>query len=356
MSQGSVRIGKIAGIDIELHWLFILLILVFIIFEPLVGLILVLLFVCVLLHELSHSITAMRNGIRVSKIILLPIGGASIIDQITIAPEVEFSISIAGPIASLLLGGLFGILVVFTPPGIITLIVQNLFVINILLGLLNLLPAFPMDGGRVFRSYLQRKYSSYDATMMTAKASRYVMVLIIIATLLWVARPIGSIGYKESLILIDFITVFFLYEGTKAEEGNAIITRETKGLTVKDVIGRGYAQIRWEAPIRDLFPLLKRSREHVILTKAPDGRYQLVNVFDQASLGRAARISDLAVEIPNVQDSSTITDALSKIEATQFRIGAVLKGNKLVGIATGQHISAFITLHMSGRTARKGFK
>ena len=126
MSQGSVRIGKIVGIDIELHWLFILLILFFIWLSPLLGFIWILLFVCVLIHELSHSITAIHNGIKVTKIILLPIGGASIIDQTEMDPNVEFNISIAGPIMSLALGGIFGIMVIFTPPGILTYIVQYL--------------------------------------------------------------------------------------------------------------------------------------------------------------------------------------------------------------------------------------
>ena len=147
MAQGSVRIGRIAGIDIELHWLFILLILFFIYLSPLLGFIWILLFVCVLIHELSHSITALRNGIKVSRIILMPIGGASIINDIGINPEAELNISVAGPLMSFVLGGIFGILVIFTPPGIITYIVQYLFLINILLGVFNILPAFPMDGG-----------------------------------------------------------------------------------------------------------------------------------------------------------------------------------------------------------------
>ena len=170
MANGSVGIGKIAGINIELHWMFILLIALFFFISPLLGLIWILLFVCVLIHELSHSITARRNGIKVVKIVLLPIGGASMIEEINIDPRVEFNIAIVGPIMSLFLGGLFGILVLFTPPGMITFIVQYLFVINIFLGIFNILPAFPMDGGRVLRSYLENKHNFYEATMLTAKA------------------------------------------------------------------------------------------------------------------------------------------------------------------------------------------
>ncbi len=357
MSQGSVRIGKIAGIDIELHWLFILLILFFIYLSPLLGLIWILLFVCVLIHELSHSITAKRNGIKVSRIILLPIGGASMIDQIEIDPSVEFNISIAGPITSLLLGGLFGILVVFTPAGIITYLVQYLFLINILLGLFNLLPAFPMDGARVLRSYLQRRHNFYEATMTTARVSRYFMVLIIIGTLVFVALPTGySVLNKEVLFVWDLIIVFFLYGGMKAEEDNVVLKQETKGLTMRDVIGKNYAVIRWDAKLSDLYALMKRSREHTIITVNPQGVYCVVNVFDQKVLKNAGSVADISAEIPSIQASSNISDALSRIESVPFRIGVVLNGKKLIGIATGQHVSAFLALHMAGKTSRKGFK
>lgn len=356
MAQGSIKIGSIFGIDIELHWLFILLILVFIWISPLLGLIWILLFVCVLIHELSHSVTALRNGIKVSRIILLPIGGASIIDLVEIDPKVEFNISIAGPITSLALGGLFGILVAFTPMGILTYIVQYLFVINILLGLFNLLPAFPMDGGRVLRSYLQKKKNFYDATILTAKVSRYFMALIIIATAIWVLLPTGSTANKETMFIWDLIIVFFLYEGMRAEEGNAQIRNETKGMKLRDVISGNYSLIGWNASAGSLYSLIKRRGEHIMLTKSPAGTYCLVNVFDQNAISKARRVCDLAIDIPNLQHSAGMADALASIESTQFRIGAVLNGRKLIGIATGQRMTALINLRMSGKIPRKGFK
>ena len=354
MSQGAVCIGKIAGIDIELHWLFILLILFFIYLSPLLGLIWILLFICVLIHELSHSITAIGNGIKVSKIILLPIGGASIIDQTEIDPKVEFNVSIAGPITSLLLGGIFGIIVIFTPPGIITYLVQYLFLINILLGLFNLLPAFPMDGGRVLRSYLEKKKNFYDATMITAKVSRYFMLLIIIGTVVFVALPTGyPLINKEIIFIWDLIIVFFLYEGMRAEEDNVMIRQATKGLTIKDAMSGNYAIVKWNSKASELYNLMKKSREHTLITKNPQGVYCVVNVFDQGALKRAASVKDLAAEIPNMQSSTTISDAVSKIEAAPFKIGVILRGKKLIGIATGQHISAFLALHMRAKTRGK---
>lgn len=355
MAQGSLKIGRIAGIDIELHWLFILLILVFLYLSPTFGFVLILLFLCVLVHELSHSITAQRNGIKVSRIILLPIGGASIINELQIDPKVEFNIAIAGPVMSLLLGALFGVAVIFTPPGMITLLVQVLFVINILLGAFNILPAFPMDGGRVVRSYLQRRRSFYDATMITARISKYCMALIVIATVAFVLVPSSySMGTRELTLVWDLVIVFFLYEGMKAEEGAVIIGNETKGLKIRDAVSRRYSVIYRDASSKSLYSLLKRRKEHIILTRMPRGEYALVNVFDRKAVARASSVSELAVEIPNIQASTSVSDTLSRIEDTSFRVAAVLEGSRLLGVATGQYITAFLALHMAGKTRRKG--
>ena len=126
MADASLGIGKIFGVAVELHWTFIALLLITLLLSPYAFVLIALLFVCVLIHELLHCIVSMRNGINVRKIILLPIGGASIIDQVSIAPEVEFNVAIAGPLMSLLLGVAFGAMVVIAPPGIANQILQFL--------------------------------------------------------------------------------------------------------------------------------------------------------------------------------------------------------------------------------------
>ncbi len=356
MPQGSLHIGKILGIDIELHWLFILLILFFLYLSPLFGFIWILLFVCVLIHELSHSITAKRNGIKVTKIILLPMGGASIINDLEIDPKIEFRISVAGPLMSFLLGGVFGVLVIFTPPGIITYICQYLFVINILLGVFNILPAFPMDGGRVLRSYLQRKQDFYHATMTTVKVSKYCMALIIIATVVYVVMPSGSpLASRELIMVWDLVIVFFLYEGVKSEEESVTIRQETKGMTIKSALYKNYCVIDRDAKPEELYDLIKRKKAHIILTRTADGDFALLDVFDMKAVSKSGSIISLAVKIPNIKDTSSISDALAKAGETQFRIAAVLRGDKLVGVANGQYISALLAMRMAGKKRGKAF-
>ncbi len=354
MANGSIGIGKIFGIAIELNWLFILLILFFLYVSPLLGLIWILLFVCVLIHELSHSVTAIRNGVSVSKIILLPIGGASVINDTNIDPAIEFRISIVGPLMSFVLGGIFGIAVLFTPPGILTYIVQYLFLINILLGAFNILPAFPMDGGRVLRSYLERTQGQYAATMQTLKVSKYCMAIIILGTLAFVLIPSSyDFGSKELIFLWDILIVFFLYQGVVAEENAVTIKRDTKGMAVSQATTDNYAIIDYDANVKLLYNLIKDKKEYIILTKNPQGDYELVDLFSRQGLKNAKKVSDISETIPNMQSNMSMIDALVQLEGSPYHVGAVLSGKNLLGIATANHINAFVTLHMMSRTPGK---
>lgn len=354
MADGSLRIGRILGIDIELHWLFILLILAFVLFSPAQDALLwILLFVCVLIHELSHSVTALRNGVRVSRIILLPIGGVSVMDNPSTDPAVEFNIAMAGPIMSLFLGALFGVAVLFTPMGIATYIVQYLFLLNVLLGLFNIIPAFPMDGGRVLRSYLQKRMGLYRATMQTARISRYCMALIIIGSVAFVVWPSSySLSYRYFLLLMDLVVVFFLYGGMKAEEDSVKLKQQTKGMKIAMAATEDYALVGYNSSIKSLYDAVRRKKEHIVLAKAPDGKYMLVNIFNKSALSGVQKVKDALIAVPNIDGSTGIADALGTIEQSNFRLGVVVSKGELVGIATSSHINAFLALHL---TKKKGF-
>lgn len=118
-------------------------------------------FVCVVLHELGHSLTALRYGVRVSRILLLPFGGMAEMEQIPRRPSAEFLITIAGPAVNFALVAVllpFGwryllgleLLTNFTPAELVT----QLLWANLIMGIFNLLPVYPMDGGRILRSIL----------------------------------------------------------------------------------------------------------------------------------------------------------------------------------------------------------
>ena len=353
---GDVSIGRLFGIDISLHWTFILLILFVLFISLYLSLLIILLFVCVLLHELAHSITSLRNGIKVKKIMLLPIGGASIIDTVNIDPKVEFNIAIVGPIMSLFLGGISGIAVLFSPPGMITQILQFLFEINILLGVFNLLPVFPMDGGRVFRSYLQKRHNFFDATMLTIKASEYIMVLIVLGTIGFAAFATSySFSYREFMVVWDLIIVMFLYGGVQAERENAIIKRDTKGLYVGEAKSRSFVFVRADRKISYLYKLMKKYGEHLMITKI-GSEFAIVDIFKKEKMKNAVYVRDVARIIPKISSSTGVADALSKMESTESGIMAVISRGKLTGVVTSAQLQAFITLHLASRYERHGTK
>ena len=141
-------------------------------YNIMIFLIFLLLFVCLFIHEAAHAYTARKNNIKVKDILLTPLGGATSLDNDKIDRKQELNIAISGPLMSVFLGGVFGILSVFAPMGNFVFILQELFILNVALGILNLLPAFPLDGGRVFRSYLEKKRNMLDSTMLTGKISK----------------------------------------------------------------------------------------------------------------------------------------------------------------------------------------
>jgi len=177
-TQGAVKIASIGGIAIKLHWswsaILLLLIIQLAVFDfpvlvpgqgPLLygilGVITALLFfMSVLLHELSHSFTARLRGYKVSEIVLFIFGGVSNIEEEPRKAGDEFLIAIVGPLASFIIAGVcFGLLQLFHPPldiagASVAATLQYLALINVLLGLFNMIPGFPLDGGRVLRSII----------------------------------------------------------------------------------------------------------------------------------------------------------------------------------------------------------
>jgi Zn-dependent protease len=194
MLRWSINLFRIFGIQLAVHASFVLLLayygiegwqsggLVGMLWK--VGLILSF-FVCVVLHELGHSLTAMRFGVRVSRILLLPIGGMAEFDRIPTKPSTELLITIAGPAVNFVLAGVlfpfFGHALlddVTLPPfgwqewGV------HLLLANLVMGTFNLLPVFPMDGGRIFRALLAMRLSYLRATYWASTVGKYLALIL----------------------------------------------------------------------------------------------------------------------------------------------------------------------------------
>ena len=171
----SWKLGQVAGIDLYVHATFLLIFLVFPgVFDggplsPWNVLLVLSVFGCVLLHELGHALMARRFGIQTRDITLYPIGGVARLERMPRAPGAELLIALAGPavnfaIAAVLLPLLFLGTDEFASLSMIGLFLESLLSINLFLGLFNLVPAFPMDGGRVLRACLSNWLGRLRAT------------------------------------------------------------------------------------------------------------------------------------------------------------------------------------------------
>jgi len=148
----------------------------------------VLLFASVLLHELSHSLVALHYGIPVKEINLFIFGGVALIEEEAPSPKIEFQIAIAGPICSFILGTIFLIIAYFYPQDdLLNGIINYLMIVNYIVAFFNLVPAFPLDGGRILRAIIWAKKDLLTATKissMTGTAFAYFLILLGILSLI----------------------------------------------------------------------------------------------------------------------------------------------------------------------------
>ena len=200
----TFSIGKLFGIEFRLHftWFIIFFLVTLLLVEPnydrwfywLLGIVTSLLFFAsVLSHELAHSLIGKANGIPISSIILFIFGGIAVMKHEAGKPGVEFKMAIAGPLCSLVIGGIFGLLLLIPSiPDSVASMIFWLAIMNGILAVFNLIPGFPLDGGRVLRSVLWRTTGNYLVASRIAtsigKGFGYLLiiagVIIIIANLL----------------------------------------------------------------------------------------------------------------------------------------------------------------------------
>ncbi|TMD49574.1 MAG: CBS domain-containing protein [Chloroflexi bacterium] len=248
---GSFRIFRIAGIDINIHisWLIILVFLTFSLATGwfpitypgsstatyyLLGFIAsILLFVSVLLHELAHSFVARSRGLQVKSIVLFIFGGVSNIEQEPQTPGIEFSMAFVGPLVSLLIGVVcYGLwFLVRGTHSLIVPILSYLALMNIILGIFNLIPGFPLDGGRVLRSIIWKATGNFQtATNITTFVGQAFAYLII----LWGILLFFAGNAFNGLIII--FTGWFLLTSAQSARSQSMLDTAFRGVTVNQIM------------------------------------------------------------------------------------------------------------------------
>jgi Zn-dependent protease/CBS domain-containing protein len=349
---GSFKVGRAFGIDVKVHWTFLLLLAFFgfaayqrsgSLSSALVTVgIVVALFFCVLLHEYGHSLVAQRLGIGVADITLLPIGGLARLKSLPERPWDEVKIAVAGPLVNVVLAPVFfGIALLLGDnlmrPANILEGVQSagqvfayLGLINVALVLFNLIPAFPMDGGRVLRGLLATRLGPVRATDISSAVGQFF------------AAAFFLIGLLGGNFLLALVAVFIFFGAS----GEAQLVRQrelTRGLAVSDVMGTR-PRLETVTPYHTFGQVLD-SVIHGYQEDFPvvDEAGNLAGMLTRNEIMTAAHSPDryanvrdvMKTDFPTISpDADLFTDGARILQESGLRALPVVKAGDLVGMLT----------------------
>lgn len=312
--RGGLPLFRFKGIRVLVHWSFLLLP-AYIAFSgwsegtPLneilvnVGLVMIV-FVCVVLHEFGHALTAQRYGVGTRDITLLPIGGVASLERMPEDPKQEFMITVAGPLVNLVIAALaFGLIALSG----ITLLMTDMFehitswnavlsflvMTNMGLFLFNLIPAFPMDGGRILRSLLSMRMPRERATRISAGIGRFLAVGFMAYGLLYGEPFLALIG-------------LFIFMAAGSEAKQVAQQARLRSLLVQDVMKTDPLRLAADTDLQTAWNELTFG-EHRVLMVVDQGRYIGLVMRDDLragmALGSMGTIVDLAKRIQPVHST-----------------------------------------------------
>lgn len=365
------RVGRLAGIELAIHpsWLVIAFLVTYSLAESqfprqfpgwtggqywlVAGATAVLFFASVLAHELSHALVARRFGLKVEGITLFIFGGATSIDADSRTPREEALIALAGPATSLGLGVLFVVIDAAVAQPQIGALVGWLGVINLALGAFNLIPGFPMDGGRVLRALLWRlRGDRLLATRNAAVVGRSVAYLLIALGVFIALRP-GGLFSGIWLALIGW----FLSNAAEATAVQAGVERSLRGVKVRDAMDGNPPAVSPNEPIGELVQeRMLRGEDRSFLVRHDDGGLAgIITLHDVRRLPReqweAARVTDVMTryaDLATIGPDAGLAEALRLLEERQVGQLPVVEGNgrTAIGMVTRRGILRLIDARM----------
>lgn len=357
------KLGRIAGIDVKMHWTFLLLLGWIAVSFAVQGdgiasalwgsALLLSVFGCVLLHELGHALAARPFGIKTRDITLLPIGGLARLDRMPRDPKQELWIALAGPLVNVVIAaGLFGVLaglnqvqpvvpetlVTRTPAGF----VMTLMWLNVVMVLFNLLPAFPMDGGRVLRALLGFVMDFPRATEIAAATGQAMAMLFAVAGLF----------YNPWLLLI----ALFVFVAAGAEASQVRFREMARHLDVADAMMTDFRTLAPDdslshaaevllAGAQQDFPVVDAASGdiHGVLTRQ-------ILIREICNQNGYRLVGDVMVEMTDsVSAFLPLNEAVQQMQRTQMPCLPVLREGRIVGVLTTENIGELVMLR-SGRS------
>jgi stage IV sporulation protein FB len=350
----SLNIGRVAGTVVRVHLTFLLFLAWIFAASYASGgaatawdslLFMVLLFLCVLLHEFGHIFTARAFGVTTPYVTLLPIGGVAQLERIPEEPGQEFLIAIAGPLVNVAITILLVVIAgAHLQSGAAASIdntqialIDRLAAVNLFLALFNMIPAFPMDGGRVLRALLASRLGYVRATEIAAAIGQFV------------AFALGFIGLMYNPILI-FIAIF-VYLAASSEAHMVALRAASRGVPVSHAMMTQFVSLSPQAHLDEAVQSLLHTGqgEFPVVDSVGKpagvlGRADLIRAIK--TLGPEARVADAKpVEMPTVSHRSCLEDAFRLLQKKQApAVGIIDTAGRLVGLVTGETIAEMMML------------
>ncbi len=335
----SYRIFRFSGISVELHLTFILFFLLLLSWGIYQFVFFGVIFTLVLVHELTHSMVAKRNGIQVPMIVLTPLGGLANI-ELPENPKLEFRISLAGPVSNFAFGIFCIALLLLTNSTLISYadlysvmeinvsyVLSVMIWINFTLGLFNMLPAFPMDGGRIFRSMLASRMDYLRATKIAIRTGQLLFGCIILLGLLF-----GDLWWI-------MIGAFLLWAG--GTEFQLVWMRYAlRDLKVMHIARRDLEHVNADITVKEFLELIAKPGQ-VFYPISSDGMIVgVLNLNDLKGLKNRdfdkTTVKKFARGFAVVNGNLRVEDVITRLMSGGFLI--VTDGNRLVGYLTPEHL------------------
>jgi len=355
------KLGRFAGIDVYVHATFLLLI-GWVGYshwlehhnwgEVLNGVLFILaLFLCVVLHEYGHALTARKYGIQTRDITLYPIGGVARLERMPDKPIEELWVALMGPAVNVVIAaGLFAYL--FLTNGLVPLtgltvasgsFAERLMVVNIWLVLFNLIPAFPMDGGRVLRAILAMRMDYVRATQVAANIGQALAFLF------------GFIGLFSNPFLL-FIA-FFVWIGASQEASVVQVRNSISGIPVTRAMLTDFKTLSPQDKLAQVVALILAGSQHDF--PVVDAHGKVAGILDRDSFiraltqhGQSAAVMDFVrLNLPEVDSSDMIDTALTRLQESNSKTLPVVHGGQLVGLITSENITEFLMIRSALKVA-----
>ena len=336
--RASFRIFRILGIDVEVHLslliLLLLLIYAFMIsphpygfaeFPQIERLILsalaaIGLFLAVLIHELSHSLVAMRYGVKIKGIMLFIFGGVAMMEALPREPREELTVAVSGPLASLAIA-VVSLLISLVPITEVKAFFTLFAYFNFILAAFNLIPAFPMDGGRILRSFLAKRRSYAEATKIAAEIGRMLAVFM----------AIFGIFTNPWLILI----ALFVYIGANEEE-RLVLTENILGrVKVEDIMSREVVTVSPEMRVSEVIDLILKTK-HLGFPVVEGGKVVgIVTLHDLMGVEPEEKVEAvMSREVVVISPESSAFEAFKIMSERGIGRLPVIKNGEIVGIVS----------------------